>query len=63
MKLKVNHAKSGIRQCYECNFLGHSLLKGGRLGLGKKSEQRLKDKIIEITSQNKGIDTSIRASS
>lgn len=54
MKLKVNHAKSAIRQCYDCNFLGHSLLKGGKLGLGKKSEQRLKDKIREVTKRNKG---------
>jgi len=55
MKLKVNREKSGIKPCYKVNFLGHSLLKGGRLGLSKSSEQRLKDKIKVITSRKRGV--------
>lgn len=54
MKLKVNDAKSAVRKCEECNFLWHSLLKGGKLGLGKQSEQRLKGKIREVTKRNRG---------
>jgi RNA-directed DNA polymerase len=55
MKLKVNRDKSGIRKCYEVNFLGHSLLYGGKLGLSKSSEERLKEKIKTITRRNRGI--------
>ena len=55
MKLKVNEEKSQIRQSYEVNFLGHSLLRGGKLGLGQSSEKRLKEKIKQITRRNRGI--------
>ena len=55
MKLKINREKSGIRRCYEVNFLGHRPLYGGKLGLSKQSEQRLKAKIREATRRNKGI--------
>ena len=54
MKLKVNEEKSQIRQCFEVNFLGHSLLKGGKLGLSRASEKRLKEKIKAITRRNRG---------
>ena len=55
MKLKVNEEKSQIRQCYEVNFLGHSLLRGGKLGLSQTSEKRLKEKIKAITRRNRGM--------
>lgn len=55
MKLKVNEEKSQIRQSYEVNFLGHSLLRGGKLGLSQSSEKRLKEKIKQITRRNRGI--------
>lgn len=55
MKLKVNEEKSQIRQSYEVNFLGHSLLRGGKLGLSQTSEKRLKEKIKQITRRNRGI--------
>jgi len=55
MRLKVNQTKSGVRNCWEVNFLGHSLLKGGKLGLSKQSEERLKDKIRQITRRNRGV--------
>ena len=55
LKLKVNESKSRICLGYELNFLGHSILKDGSLGLSKGSESRLKDKVREITRRNKGI--------
>jgi len=55
MKLKVNEEKSQIRQSYEVNFLGHSLLRGGKLGLSQTSEKRLKEKIKQITRRNRGM--------
>lgn len=55
MLLKVNREKSGIKHCYKVNFLGHSLLYGGQLGLSEKSEKRLKAKLKEITKRNRGV--------
>lgn len=55
LRLKVNESKSGVCKGYELNFLGHSILKDGRLGLSKQSEQRLKDKVRETTKRSKGI--------
>jgi group II intron reverse transcriptase/maturase len=55
LKLKVNESKSGICKGYELNFLGHSILTKGEWGLSKQSEQRLKDKIKEVTKRNRGI--------
>lgn len=55
MKLKVNREKSGTRPCHEVNFLGHSLLRGGKLGLSPKSEARLKEKLKQITQRNRGV--------
>jgi RNA-directed DNA polymerase len=55
LKLKVNESKSRICKGYELNFLGHSILTKGEWGLSKQSEQRLKDKIKEVTKRNRGI--------
>jgi RNA-directed DNA polymerase len=55
MKLKVNQSKSGIKPCYEVNFLGHNLLYGGKLGLSRDSEERMKEKIRTITQRNRGV--------
>jgi RNA-directed DNA polymerase len=55
LKLKVNESKSRVCRGYELNFLGHSILKDGSLGLSKESERRLKDKVREITQRKKGI--------
>lgn len=55
LKLKVNESKSRVCRSHELNFLGHSILKDGSLGLSKPSEQRLKDKVREITKRRKGI--------
>jgi RNA-directed DNA polymerase len=55
LKLKVNESKSSVCHGYELNFLGHSILKDGSLGLSKQSERRLKGKVGEITKRNRGI--------
>jgi RNA-directed DNA polymerase len=55
LKLKVNESKSRVCKGYQLNFLGHSILQDGSLGLSAQSERRLKDKVREITQRNKGI--------
>ena len=55
MQLKVNKAKSGIRRPHELNFLGHSIVGKGELGLSKPSLRRLKSKLKEKTRRNRGI--------
>ncbi len=55
LKLKVNESKSRVCLGYELNFLGHSVLNDGSLGLSKGSERRLKDKVHEITKRKRGI--------
>jgi group II intron reverse transcriptase/maturase len=55
LKLKVNESKSRICKGYELNFLGHSILPKGEIGLSKQSEQRLKDRVREVTKRNRGI--------
>lgn len=55
MLLKVNLAKSRICKPYEVNYLGHTLLPKGELGLSRQSEERLKDKLRKLTRRNRGI--------
>ena len=55
MLLKVNRDKSGVKPSYKVNYLGHSLLRGGKLGLSKSSEERLKTKLKELTRRNRGV--------
>ena len=55
LKLKVNEQKSRICKGHELNFLGHSLLKDGTLGLSKQSEAKLKSKVKQITRRNRGV--------
>lgn len=55
MKLKVNRNKSAIRKYYETNFLGHSILNQGRVGLSRESEAKLKSKLKKITQRNRGV--------
>jgi group II intron reverse transcriptase/maturase len=55
MKLKVNRSKSAIRMNYDTNFLGHSILNQGRIGLSKLSEERLKTKLRAITKRRRGV--------
>lgn len=55
LKLKVNEQKSKVCICYELNFLGHSILKDGSLGLSKQSEKRLRQKVKQITRRNRAV--------
>lgn len=55
MLLKVNREKSSIKPLYRVNFLGHSFQNTGNLSLSKASEERLKDKIRQITRRNRGV--------
>ena len=55
LKLKVNITKSKTCKGYELNFLGHSILGNGELGLSKQSEARLKSKLKEVTQRNRGM--------
>jgi len=55
MKLKVNREKSGIKASIKVNFLGYSLLYGGKLGLSEPSERRLKEQIKALTRRNRGV--------
>ncbi|MCO5249133.1 MAG: reverse transcriptase domain-containing protein [Chitinophagales bacterium] len=55
MRLKINQEKSPIICSYQLNFLGHSILNNGSLGLSRKSEQRFKAKLKQLTKRNRGI--------
>lgn len=55
LKLKVNEQKSRVCKGYELNFLGHSLLKNGSLGLSRDSEKRLRSKVRQITRRNRAV--------
>lgn len=55
LRLKVNKEKTRIVRPYQLNFLGHSILKDGKLGLSKESEKRLKEKLRQMTKRNRGI--------
>ena len=53
--LKVNTSKSRICRPSELNFLGHSILADGQLGLSRTSELRFKRKLKHLTRRNRGI--------
>lgn len=53
--LKVNGKKSRICKGYALNFLGHSILRNGQLGLSEQSEQRVKQQVKQITQRRRGV--------
>ena len=55
LRLKVNQRKSAVAPVGERQFLGHRLGKRGRLGIGRKSPGRAKDRLREVTRRNRGI--------
>lgn len=55
LRLRVNREKSRICRPYALNFLGHSILYGGDLGLSRESERRFKAKLRQLTRRNRGI--------
>jgi RNA-directed DNA polymerase len=56
LRLRVNREKSAVAHVEERKFLGHRLLRGGKLGVASTSEERVKDRIRQITRRNRGID-------
>jgi RNA-directed DNA polymerase len=55
LRLKVNQQKSAVAHVEERQFLGHRLLKGGRLGIAPKAIKKVKDRIREITGRHRGV--------
>ena len=55
LKLRVNRNKSAVAPVRERKFLGHRLLRNGKLGISPKSLDRAKDKIREITRRGRGV--------
>jgi RNA-directed DNA polymerase len=55
LRLKVNQQKSAVAPVGERQFLGHRLGKEGRLGIGRKSMARAKDRLRTITRRNRGV--------
>jgi len=55
MVLKVNREKSRICEPWELNFLGHTILQDGGLGINRESLLRFKAKLRRITRRNKGV--------
>lgn len=55
MKLRVNREKSAVRKCWASNFLGHSILLNGKVGLSPTSEERFRTKLKTITRRNRGV--------
>lgn len=55
LKLEVNRDKSGVRRCDEVKFLGHTIMKDGKIRIADKSIVRFKGKIREVTKRNRAI--------
>jgi RNA-directed DNA polymerase len=55
LKLRVNREKSAVAPVRERKFLGHRLLRNGKLGISPKSIDRAKDKIREVTRRSRGV--------
>jgi RNA-directed DNA polymerase len=55
LKLRVNRDKSAVAHVEKRKFLGHRLLRGGKLGIAPGSIERIKDKIRKITRRNRGV--------
>ncbi len=55
LRLKVNKQKSAVAHVEERQFLGHRLLRGGRLGIAPKAIKKVKSRLREITSRHRGV--------
>lgn len=55
LHLKINEEKSAVAKVMERQFLGFRFLNGGKIGLAKRSEKRIKDSIRKITKRNRGV--------
>ncbi len=55
LHLQVNRDKSAVAPVGERSFLGHRLLRGGRLGIAPKILDRVRQRLRRITKRNRGI--------
>jgi RNA-directed DNA polymerase len=55
LRLRVNHEKSAVAAVEERKFLGHRLLRGGRLGIAPESLRRAQERVRQITRRNRGV--------
>lgn len=55
LKLKVNRDKSGVRQCDQVKFLGHTVEKNGKIRIADSGVVRFKRKIRELTKRNRSL--------
>ncbi len=55
LHLQLNRDKGAVAPVGERAFLGHRLLRGGRLGIAPKSLARAKHRLRRITKRNRGI--------
>jgi RNA-directed DNA polymerase len=55
LRLKVNQQKSAVAYAEERQFLGHRLLRGGKLGVAPKAIRKFKSRVREITSRHRGV--------
>jgi RNA-directed DNA polymerase len=55
LRLKVNKHKSTVAHVEERQFLGHRLLRGGRLGIAPKAIKKVKARLREITGRHRGM--------
>ena len=58
LRLRVNQAKSAIAHVRARKFLGYRLFQEGRLGIAPAGLKRVKDRIRQITSRNRGVSLS-----
>jgi len=55
LRLKINEAKSAVAKVWERQFLGFCIQRNDKIGLSKKSEERIKRVIRELTKRNRGV--------
>ena len=54
LRLKVNESKSAVARVEQRSFLGHRILRDGRLSVAPKSIRRMKVRVRQITRRTKG---------
>ncbi len=54
LKLTINESKSGCASVNERQFLGYCLQRDGKLTIAKRSIERVRNKVRELTQRNRG---------
>lgn len=54
LRLKVNEEKSKVAPSRECTFLGHTIGGKGQLRVSKKSKERMRERLRQLTKRNRG---------